>query len=90
MVDVGAAVLDPADDYPDVGAAVGRAVAADPTALGIVLCGSGAGVAIAANKIAGVRAAAATDPAVVRSARNDDDANILGFDGFFARLEVDF
>ncbi|MBI4434057.1 RpiB/LacA/LacB family sugar-phosphate isomerase [Candidatus Uhrbacteria bacterium] len=75
--DVGAAELHPEDDYPDFGAAVGRAVAGNPEARGIVLCGSGAGIAIAANKIPGVRAFTATEPVIVRAARCDDNANVL-------------
>ena len=43
-------------DYPDFGAAVGRAVASGRAELGVCVCGSGNGIAIAANKIAGIRA----------------------------------
>ncbi|MBI2482842.1 RpiB/LacA/LacB family sugar-phosphate isomerase [Candidatus Uhrbacteria bacterium] len=75
--DAGAATLDADDDYPDFGAAVGRAVASRADTFGIILCGSGAGIAVAANKIAGARAVAATEPAIVRAARRDDDVNIL-------------
>ncbi|MDO8598948.1 MAG: RpiB/LacA/LacB family sugar-phosphate isomerase [bacterium] len=76
--DVGAVALDPVDDYPDFGAAVGRVIAADPNARGIVLCGSGIGITIAANKIPGVRAGTCTTPEQCRNARADEDLNVLG------------
>lgn len=64
-------------DYPDFGAAVGRAVAAGDADLGILVCGSGIGVAIAANKIAGVRAATCNDLYTARLSRAHNDANVL-------------
>ena len=75
--DVSAPAPDPADDYPDYGAAVGRAVAADPEARGIVLCGSGVGIAIAANKVPGVRAGTCATPEQAVAARADEDMNVL-------------
>ncbi|MEW5988420.1 MAG: RpiB/LacA/LacB family sugar-phosphate isomerase, partial [Chloroflexota bacterium] len=56
VVDVGAYQYDKDDDYPDFAAAVGRAVAAVQGERGILVCGSGVGASIAANKIKGVRA----------------------------------
>jgi len=64
-------------DYPDFGAAVGRAVAAGEADLGLCVCGSGNGIAMAANKIAGVRAAVAYDVTSARLARAHNDANVL-------------
>lgn len=64
-------------DYPDFGAAVGRAVAEDHADLGVCVCGSGNGIAMAANKIAGVRAAVAHDVTSARLARAHNDANVL-------------
>ena len=75
--DVSAPALDPADDYPDVGAAVGRAVAADHDARGIALCGSGIGIAVAANKVRGVRAGTCATPEQAAAARADEDINVL-------------
>ena len=64
-------------DYPDFGAAVGRAVAGGQADLGVCVCGSGNGIAMAANKIAGVRAAVAYDVTSARLARSHNDANVL-------------
>ena len=64
-------------DYPDFAAAVGRAVAAGEAELGIVVCGSGIGVAIAANKVAGIRAATCNDLYTARLSRAHNDANVL-------------
>jgi ribose 5-phosphate isomerase B len=68
-------VLD--DDYPVFGKAVAHAVAKDPASLGIVICGSGGGISIAANKVAGIRAVLVHDETLARAVRNDDDANVL-------------
>ena len=64
-------------DYPDFGAAVGRAVASGNAAQGIVVCGSGIGIALAANKIRGVRAAQVWNEETARLARQHNDANVL-------------
>ncbi len=64
-------------DYPDYGAAVGRAVADGEAELGIAVCGSGIGIAIAANKVAGVRAATVHDVTSARLAREHNDANVV-------------
>ena len=64
-------------DYPDFGAAVGRAVARGDADVGVCVCGSGNGIAMAANKIAGVRAALAYDVTSARLARAHGDANVL-------------
>src|SRR5215212_4716378 len=64
-------------DYPDFGAKVGRAVRDGEVRQGIVVCGSGIGIAIAANKIHGVRAAQAWNEETARLAREHNDANVL-------------
>lgn len=64
-------------DYPDYGAAVGREVASGKADEGILVCGSGIGIAIAANKIHGVRAAQAWNEETARLARQHNDANVL-------------
>src|SRR5580692_2840601 len=64
-------------DYPDFGAAVGRSVASGDCDLGVAICGSGIGIAMAANKVAGVRAAAVHDVTSAHLAREHNHANVL-------------
>ena len=64
-------------DYPDVAAAVARSVARGQVDAGIVIDGGGVGSAIAANKISGVRATVATEPALARYSREHAGANVL-------------
>ena len=64
-------------DYPDYGAAVGRAVVDGQAELGVAVCGSGIGIAIAANKVPGVRAATVHDATSARLSREHNDANVL-------------
>ena len=64
-------------DYPVYGAKVGRMVAEDGEAKGIVICGSGIGISIAANKVDGVRAALCNDPLCAKLCRQHNDANVL-------------
>jgi ribose 5-phosphate isomerase B len=64
-------------DYPDYGAAVARAVVAAPGALGLIVCGTGIGIAIAANKVPGARAAVVHDTFTAEATRAHNDANIL-------------
>lgn len=76
-IDLGPAEFDSKDDYPDYALPVARQVSADKGSRGILLCGSGNGMAIAANKIQGVRAALAWNKKSARQAVEDDHANIL-------------
>ena len=64
-------------DYPDYGSAVGRAVVAGEADRGVVVCGTGIGISIAANKVPGVRAAVAHDDFTARYSRLHNDANVL-------------
>jgi ribose 5-phosphate isomerase B len=64
-------------DYPDYAAAVAQAVRAGDAERGVLVCGSGIGMAMAANKVAGVRAVVAADPTVARLSRQHNDANVL-------------
>jgi ribose 5-phosphate isomerase B len=64
-------------DYPDFAVSVGRAVTEGVAPLGLLLCGSGIGMSIAANKIVGIRAAHCTDSYQARVARRHNDANVL-------------
>ena len=65
-------------DYPEFGAAVARAVIAGEAERGIVVCGSGSGIVMAAGKIAGIRAATVHDVTTARMTREHNDANIIG------------
>jgi ribose 5-phosphate isomerase B len=76
-VDCGAHVHDPDDDYVAFCADAARRVVADPGSLGVVLGGSGNGEAMAANKVAGARAALCWSPDLARLAREHNDANVL-------------
>jgi ribose 5-phosphate isomerase B len=64
-------------DYPNFGKAVGEAVASGKVEQGIVVCGSGIGISIAANKVNGIRAALAHNAETATLARQHNDANIL-------------
>jgi ribose 5-phosphate isomerase B len=64
-------------DYPDSGEAVGEALRAGRAERGILVCGSGAGVSIAANKIPGIRAAVCHDTYTAHQAVEHDDMNVL-------------
>lgn len=66
-------------DYPDFGAAVARAVASGAAELGMACCGSGLGIAMAANKVHGARAATCHDVTSARLARLHNDANVICF-----------
>jgi len=68
-------------DYPDFARAVGERVAAGKDPLGILVCGTGIGVSIAANKVEGIRAALAHDSLTARRAREHNDANVLALGG---------
>jgi ribose 5-phosphate isomerase B len=68
-------------DYPDFAKAVGERVAAGNGALGVLVCGTGIGVSIAANKVEGIRAALAHDSLTARRAREHNDANVIALGG---------
>ena len=70
-------------DYPDYAQPVGRSVAAGEQDLGILICGTGIGMSIAANKIPGVRAAVAYEPTTAMLARQHNNANVLCLGGRF-------
>lgn len=76
VIDAGA-YDDAPSDYPDIAEAVSQAVLEGRAERGIVLCGSGVGASIAANKIPGIRAALAHDAFSARQCVFDDDANVL-------------
>ena len=77
LVDCGPAFIERDDDYPDRAEAVGRAVVEGRAERGIVVCGSGVGAAIAANKLHGVRACMCHDSFSAHQGVEDDDMNVL-------------
>jgi len=82
VLDVGTLSTDSVD-YPDFAQKVAVQVRDGKVDRGILTCGTGVGVCIAANKVRGIRAALASDPEIVRLGRQHNDANILGLAGRF-------
>lgn len=75
-------------DYPDYAKAVGEAVLENEGSLGIVICGTGIGISIAANKIKGIRAALCSEEFSARMARRHNDANVLALGGRTTGVEL--
>ena len=75
-------------DYPDYGFAVAQAVVGGRASRGIAVCGSGIGISIAANRVAGARAALCTSGLMARLARTHNDANILCLGSRIVGIEV--
>jgi ribose 5-phosphate isomerase B len=81
VVDFGNKVYDSEDDYPDFAIPLARAVANGDVTRGVLVCGSGVGASVAANKVNGVRAAVCEDQFSARQGVEDDDMNIVCFGG---------
>jgi len=81
VVDFGNKVYDSDDDYPDFTIPLARAVAIGEVQRGVLVCGSGVGASVAANKVNGVRAALCEDHFSARQGVEDDDMNIVCFGG---------
>lgn len=77
VVDCGPQRLDPGDDYPDFALKVAEGVAATPGSRGVLVCGSGMGMDVAANKVRGVRATVGYSADAITHARTHDDINTL-------------
>ena len=77
VIDCGAFAYDAADDYPDFAIAVARTVADGRAWRGVLICGSGVGASVAANKVRGVRSALCHDTFSARQGVEDDDMNVL-------------
>jgi ribose 5-phosphate isomerase B len=77
IVDCGSPEMVPGDDYPDVAAAVARALVDGRADRAILVCGSGVGACIAANKVPGIRACMCHDSFSARQGVEDDDMNVL-------------
>ena len=80
--DVGAKKLNKNDDYPDFALLVATRVADSRGARGILVCGSGAGVCVAANKVKNIRAVAVSSTAEAKLTRQHNDANVLCLSGW--------
>src|SRR2546423_9523793 len=74
-------------DYPDYARKVGEAVARGEYEQGLLVCGSGTGMAIAANKVPGIRAAVAWNGDIARLARQHNDANVLSLPARFVPVD---
>ena len=81
LIDVGAHSFDPQDDYPDFAVAVAETVRRGEAVRGIIVCGSGVGACIAANKLKGVRAGLCHDTYSARQGVEHDDVNVLCLGG---------
>ncbi len=77
IVDFGTHVGSRPDDYPDYALKVGRAIQANEAEIGIIVCGSGVGASVAANKLVGIRAALCGDTYSAHQSREHDDCNVL-------------
>ncbi len=77
IIDLGAYEIDPLDDYPDFAEKVGLAVKRGEAPRGILICGSGVGVCVAANKIPGIRAGMCHDTYSAHQGVEHDDMNII-------------
>jgi ribose 5-phosphate isomerase B len=77
IVDLGAFKCEPEDDYPDFAVKVGEAIKAGVAPRGILICGSGVGVCVAANKIPGIRAGICHDVYSAHQGVEHDDMNVL-------------
>ncbi len=87
VVDYGTCDATPVD-YPQYGYAVGEAVASGQSQRGIVVCGSSLGIAMAANKVPGVRCAAVSEPLSAELARRHNDANVLALSERLTGLDM--
>jgi RpiB/LacA/LacB family sugar-phosphate isomerase len=87
VLDLGTDRTDPVD-YPDKALAVGQAVVSGDADRGVIVCGSGAGVSVAASKVHGVRAATVHDTYTAHQAVEHDDLNVLCLGGRVIGVEV--
>jgi ribose 5-phosphate isomerase B len=89
VIDEGDLTINPDDDFPQFASKVVNELLAsnDPEAKGILVCGSGQGMCMAANRFKGIRASLCWNPNEARSARNDDDSNILCLSSKYTSLD---
>jgi ribose 5-phosphate isomerase B len=87
VLDLGTSNAD-STDYPDYAGAVAREVARGSSEVGLLVCSTGVGMSIAANKVSGIRAALGTNPEEVRLTRAHNDANVLALGAKFIDLNA--
>ncbi len=88
VVDLGAEELDLADDYPDFALKLAEQVAQDEEAGGILICGTGQGMCLAANKVAGIRAVLVHNDFTAKDAADHLNANVICLGGRVTDLET--
>ena len=88
VMDLGAHTFDPADDYPDFSRVVAQAVASGRAQRGVVVCGSGVGACISANKVPGIRACLCHDVYSAHQGVEHDDMNVLCIGARVVGLEL--
>jgi len=86
IVDLGAENYNENDDYVDFGVRVGESVVRDEGSLGVVLCATGVGISIAANKVKGVRCGLCWHKDLVFHSKQDDDINVLAIPSEYVTL----
>ncbi len=88
IVEIGARDADDSCDYPDVAKAVCQIVTGGECSLGVLVCGTGIGISIAANKTPGIRCALVHEAFTARMAKEHNDANVLAFGGRVTGPEI--
>lgn len=88
IIDLGAGDATTSVDYPDFGRACAEAVASGRAEFGVLVCGSGIGISIAANRVPGARCALVHDNLSARLAREHNDANIVAFGARLTGIET--
>lgn len=88
IIDLGACSLDPDDDYPDFADAVAQKVASGEAERGIIICGSGVGACITANKVPGIRACLCHETYSAHQGVEHDDMNIICLGASIIGLEL--
>src|SRR5208282_4182028 len=88
LTNEGAFTYEPLDDYPDFAYAVAKAVASDKVDRGVLICGSGVGASIAANKVVGIRAGVCAEPYSAHQGVEHDDMNVVVVGSRVTGIEV--
>ncbi len=88
VMDLGAHSLDPTDDYPDFAEVVAQAVVSGKAERGIIICGSGVGACVAANKVPGIRASVCHDLYSARQGVEHDELNVLSLGARVVGLDL--